>query len=77
MRFQAAVLHAPNQLLELLALRLRQQGDTRALDGGVAHLEDIRLADVREQADAPGGRDVEIPADSHLNDLIGRRPGSK
>src|SRR4051794_40500105 len=64
MRLETAVLDALHQLLELAALRHRQQRHARALDGCVADLYDLAVGDVGDQADSLRRVDLQVATEA-------------
>ena len=64
MRFQAAVRHSSDQLLQFGSLGAGEQRDAGAFDRGVADLKDFRIGNVRNQADALRGLNVQMAAKS-------------
>src|SRR5688572_30524014 len=64
MRLQPAVFDALYERFQLRALRLREQGDARALDGRVADLHDAVVRQVRDQADPLRRVDLQVPPET-------------
>ena len=64
MRFEAAVFDSAHERFDDRSLLQREERDTRTFDGRIAHLHDLAIGQIGNQADTPRRVLLQVPSEA-------------